>query len=147
LLSEEEATRVGHPDLAEEIRALAGNALRSRVVKEALASPRCFRELPFAAAGDAYLTEGRLDLVFEAGGGLTIVDFKTDQVTSPGEIDARMSAYEPQAMIYARSLSQIARLPVRQVVFFFVRPGVERSIPVDEAFLARGRRLLETGAR
>jgi len=147
LLSEEEATRVGHPDLAEEIRALAGNALRSRVVKEALASPRCFRELPFAAAGDAYLTEGRLDLVFEAGGGLTIVDFKTDHVTSPGEIDARMSAYEPQAMIYARSLSQIARLPVRQVVFFFVRPGVERSIPVDEAFLARGRRLLETGAR
>jgi hypothetical protein len=146
LLSEEEASAAGFPGLAGEVRALAEKALNGRIVREALAAPRYFRELPFAAAGDVWLTEGRIDLVFESGGALTIVDFKTDEVSAEADIAARMDAYEPQALIYARALAQVTGLPVTRVVFFFIRPGVEKAVKVDEAFLARGRRLLETGA-
>jgi len=145
LRSEEEASRAGHPDLSTEVRALVQKALAGEIVKEARLAPRCLRELPFAAAGDSFLTEGRIDLAFESGGALTIVDFKTDDVATETEIDARVAAYEPQALIYARALSQVTGLSVARVVFFFIRPGVERTLPVDEGFLARGRRLLETG--
>jgi len=143
LLSEEAAAESGRPELAGEIVRLVRKALEGRIVKEALASPRCLREMPFVAAGETFITEGRVDMVFESGGGLTIVDFKTDDVTTEAEIAARAALYEPQALIYARSLSQISGLKVHRVVFFFIRPGVERSIRVDEAFLARGRQMLE----
>lgn len=145
LLAEEEADTVGRPDLAGEVRRLARGALQSPIVKEALASPRCFREIPFVAAGDGYLSEGRIDLVFESGGALTIVDFKTDRVTTPEEIEARVASYRPQALAYARALTDISRLRVARVVFHFVRPGVASALKVDEGFLAAGRRLLESG--
>ncbi len=146
VMSEEEAAESGFPEAAGEVHALVRQAIEGRIVKEALASPRFFREIPFAAAGDAYLTEGRIDLVFESGGSLTIVDFKTDDVRTEAEIASRMEAYQPQALIYARALHQIAGLPVSRVVFFFIRRGVERAVKVDETFLAMGRRLLETGS-
>ena len=60
---------------------------------------------------------------------------------------SRVEAYRPQALIYARVLSQISAMPVARVVFLFIRPGVEKVLKVDEAFLMMGRRLLETGAR
>ncbi len=146
LLSEEEAAACGYPGLAAEVRALAEKALRSKIVREALAAPRYFREMPFVAAGDVFFSEGRIDLLFEAGGGLTVVDFKTDKVESESEIDARVEVYRPQASIYACSLSRIAGLPVTRVVLYFIRPDVERSLKVDESFLEQGRRLLETGS-
>ena len=146
LLSEEEADRIGHPDRAAEIQDLVGRTLRSEIVKEALASPRYERELPFAAAGDSWITEGRADLVFEEGGGLTIVDFKTDKVSTKEEIDARMEAYRPQALLYARALHQVTELPIRRVVLHFIRPGTQRAFKVDEAFLSAGRTLLERGS-
>ena len=146
LLCEEEAAEVGRPDLAAEVRELVQVALEGRVVKEALASPRHFREMPFAAAGDTFLTEGRADLVFESGGGLTVVDFKTDRVVTEAEISARVEVYRPQALAYAAALTQATGLAVNKVVFFFLRPGVERALKSDERFLSQGRALLESGS-
>ncbi len=145
LLSEEEADRIGRPDLAAEIRDLVTRTLKSDIVKEALAAPRLERELPFAAAGDAWITEGRADLVFAEGGGLTIVDFKTDQVATKEEIDRRMQDYRPQALVYARAMHMITELPIRRVVLHFIRPGEQRAFKVDESFLNAGRTLLERG--
>ncbi|HET6373161.1 MAG TPA: PD-(D/E)XK nuclease family protein, partial [Candidatus Polarisedimenticolia bacterium] len=146
VLCEEEATAAGHPELTGDVRQLVSRALDSDIIKEALASPRCFREIPFAAAGDTYLVEGRIDLVFESGQGLTIVDFKTDRVETDVDIAARVRLYRPQGLVYARALSEIAGLPARAVVFHFIRPGQSRTLKVDEGFLAEGRRLLETGS-
>ena len=146
LLSEEEALAAGEPDASVEVRGLVGRTLEHRIVKEALSAPRLMREMPFAAAGETWLTEGRIDLVFESGDGLTIVDFKTDQVETEREIASRVEVYLPQAMVYALALSQVTGVSVRRVVFLFVRPGVEKTLKVDEAFLAAGRRLLETGS-
>ena len=145
LLSEEEADRIGRPDLVPEIRDLVQRTLRSDVVREALAAPRLERELPFAAAGDTWIAEGRADMVFEEGGGLTIVDFKTDKVATKDEIDARMEAYRPQALLYARALHLVTELPIRRVILHFIRPGTQRTFKVDEAFLSAGRTLLERG--
>jgi ATP-dependent exoDNAse (exonuclease V) beta subunit len=145
LLSEEEADRIGRPDLVPEIRDLVQRTLRSDVVREALAAPRLERELPFAAAGDTWITEGRADMVFEEGGGLTIVDFKTDKVSTKEEIDARMETYRPQALLYARALHLVTELPIRRVILHFIRPGTHRTFKVDESFLNAGRTLLERG--
>lgn len=145
LLSEEEADRIGRPDLAAEIRDLVARTLKSDIVKEALAAPRLERELPFAAAGDTWITEGRADLIFMDGGGLTIVDFKTDQVTTTEEIVKRAVAYRPQALVYARAMHMITELPIRRVVLYFIRPGAQHVFKVDESFLNAGRTLLERG--
>ncbi|HKY31455.1 MAG TPA: UvrD-helicase domain-containing protein [Candidatus Polarisedimenticolia bacterium] len=143
LLSEEEAGNVGRPGLATQVRQLVEKALASRVIQEALAAPRHFKEVPFVLAGDAFLSEGQCDLVYESGGAFTIVDFKTDAVATEAEIDARAETYRPQAMVYARALGQVAGLPVSRVVLLFLRPGVERVLKVDETFLRQARRLLE----
>jgi ATP-dependent exoDNAse (exonuclease V) beta subunit len=84
--------------------------------------------------------------VFESGGSLTVVDFKTDAVLTAEEIDARAETYRPQALVYARALAQITRLPVSRVVMLFVRADEERVFRVDENFLRQGRLLLESGA-
>lgn len=145
LLSEEEALAAGEPEATAEVRGLVAKTLDHPIVKEALQAHRLMREMPFSAAGETWLTEGRIDLVFESGEGITIVDFKTDQVETEAEIAARVEVYLPQTMVYARAMSQVAGVSVRRVVLLFVRPGVERTLKVDEAFLAAGRRLLETG--
>ncbi len=146
LLCEEEADRIGRPDLAGEIRALVTRTLASDLIRTALAAPRLEREIPFAAAGDSWITEGRADLVFEEGGGLTIVDFKTDDVRTKEECAERAETYRPQALIYAQALHAITALPIRRVILHFVRPGIDHAFRVDEAFLAAGRRLLEHGS-
>ncbi len=145
VLCEEEAAACGLPELAPEVRALVEKALQGHIVREALAAPRHFREIPVAVAGDTYIAEGRIDLVFESGGALTIVDFKTDHVATEAEVAARVEAYRPQALVYGRALAQVSRVPVSRVVFFFIRAGVEKVLKVDDAFQAQARRLLETG--
>ncbi|MGH9868952.1 MAG: PD-(D/E)XK nuclease family protein, partial [Candidatus Polarisedimenticolia bacterium] len=145
VLSEEESARVGRPDLAQEVRRLVERALASPIVREAIAAPRCTREMPFVLAGDTFLCEGRCDLVFESSGSITIVDFKTDAVLTPEEVDARAEIHRPQALIYARALSQITGMTVSRVVLLFVRPDVERVFKVDENFLREGRLLIESG--
>ncbi len=144
VLCEEEAGAAGRPDLAPEVRRLVERALAAPIVKEALAAPRLWRELPFVLAGDTFVSEGRCDLVFESGGGITIVDFKTDAVFSSEEVDARAERHRFQALVYARAVSQIAGLPVTRVVLLFVRPDVERAFRVDEGFLRQGKLLLES---
>ncbi len=146
VLSEEAAAEQGRPDLAAAVRDLVDRALRAPIVKEALASPRLHREMPFAIAGDTWISEGRVDMVFESGGALTVVDFKTDDVSTEAEISARLETYRPQALLYGRAMAQVAGLPVRNVVFHFIRPGVQRSLAVDERFLAEAASLLEKGS-
>jgi ATP-dependent helicase/nuclease subunit A len=145
VLCEEASADVGRPDFAPEVRRLVQRALGSRIVQEALAAPRCFREMPFVLAGETFLSEGRCDLVFESGGTLTVVDFKTDAVLTSEEIDARAESYRPQALVYARALAHITRLPVSRVVLLFVRADAERLFRVDENFLRQGLLLLESG--
>ncbi len=109
------------------IRRVAGGEL----LRRAAASPRRYRELPFLMEIEGRAVRGTADLVFEEGGGLVIVDFKTDAVQT-GEAAGRAEKYAHQGMAYAVGLEAASGKTVREVVFAFLRPGVDLSLPIDE---------------
>ena len=77
-----------------EIEMCARNVLGHDVIRRALASRTCLREVAFTAplpdANDGGLAEGRIDLLFVEDDEITIVDFKTDDVTVD-EVAAQVS--------------------------------------------------------
>jgi ATP-dependent helicase/nuclease subunit A len=147
------AGEYGMPPRASEIAAIARKALDSPVVARALRSRRMLLEAPFTVAlppGEAEraglpegLAEGRIDLLFEEGGAAVIVDFKTDAV-SARDVDDRAAHYRNQALVYAWAVRAATGMPVREVIFLFARPGVERSYAADDAFLAEAERLMRS---
>jgi ATP-dependent helicase/nuclease subunit A len=143
------AAEFGLQERADEIASCARHAISSDVVRRALASPRMLREVAFTAplpeAKDLGLAEGRIDLLFVENGQIVLVDFKTDDVRH-NKLDRRVAAYRTQALVYAWAATRTTGMPVREVVFLFVRLPAERSIPVDAAFLAEAEALLRTPA-
>ena len=74
---------------------------------------------PDAPEGERVLLQGVVDAWFEAGGQITVIDFKSDRV-SPGGERARGEEYRPQIEAYSRALSVILGKPVgRKVLWFF----------------------------
>ena len=73
---------------------------------------------------------------------MTVVDFKTDRVAGPAQIEARTAAYRNQALVYAWATQLATGRPVREVVFVYAHPGVERPIAVDAAFMAEAEALM-----
>jgi ATP-dependent helicase/nuclease subunit A len=136
------AAEHGMAERAGEIRRVAAKALESAVVARALRSSRMLLEAPFTAlAGGDGLAEGRIDLLFEEGGGIVIVDFKTDAV-SAAEVEERTEFYRNQALIYAWAVRRATKTPVREVVFLYARAGVEQTMVVDDAFIAEAETLV-----
>mgnify|MGYP001108965658 FL=1 len=86
-ISRAQATVEGVAGRWEEIQGLARNALDSDAVRAAISSGRYFRELFVSAPINDALIEGFIDLLFEDENGLTIVDYKTDDVDSAEDID------------------------------------------------------------
>ncbi len=141
-------------DLAGPVRELAlGSGLRERETEAAVemirgamgmeifaragAAERCWRELPVLMMEGERLLRGVADLVFEEAGELVVVDFKTDAVGKTGapggnEVDKRAEHYRPQGTAYAMALEGASGLPVREVVFAFLRPGEAVSFGIDE---------------
>ncbi len=154
LLARVVAEEFGLAGREDEIEDLARKALRTNTVQLALAADtgRVLREVPFTAvlpdAPDAPpgVAEGRIDLLFERGGAMTVVDFKTDRVTTPKEIEERTATYRNQALVYAWATQLATGRPVREVVFVYARPGVERAIAVDAAFMVEAEALMRQAA-
>ena len=94
------------------------------------------REVPFTLLREGFLAEGRIDLIYRSKGGWRIVDYKTDD-PPPGGMDSRFEAYRGQGMLYALAASRIVGEPVESVLFFFVRPGEVREIPITDELLER----------
>ncbi len=123
---------------AGEALSLIRRAADGELLRRAAAAPRRWRELPFFALAEGRLLRGFADLVFEEGEDLILCDFKTDRVAA-AEVPARAEHYLPQGAAYALGVEQAAGRRVREVVFSFLRPGVDRALPVDEALLGRAR--------
>jgi ATP-dependent helicase/nuclease subunit A len=89
---------------------LVGSRTLARLA--AIARDVVARELPVLlppdgrADGPVGFVAGTIDLVFRdpARGDLVIVDYKTDEVSTPAEIANRATAYAPQALVYRRAL-------------------------------------------
>jgi ATP-dependent exoDNAse (exonuclease V) beta subunit len=152
-IAREVAKEFGMAARVDEIAAVTRKALAMDVVARARASSFMLLEAPFVAglpsangngAVPEGLAEGRIDLLFEEDGGLVIVDFKTDSVSS-AEIDARVDHYRNQALVYAWAAHRATGMVVREVVFAFARPGIEHATRVDDAFMGEAAGLIAAG--
>lgn len=141
------AREYGFTDRLDELTTCTRNALTSPVVARALRAPRLLREAPFTlAAPGGGLVEGRMDLLFIEEGAVIVVDFKSDNVSSDEAASRTNQQYRHQALAYAWAAHQATGLPLREVVFLYVRVPCEESIPIDDAFLREGDALIRGGA-
>ena len=78
----------------------------------AAALGRCYRETPVTLRqADGAIVEGTVDLVFESGGAMVVVDFKTDR-----ELDGALADYERQVRIYAAAVAAATGVAARPVL-------------------------------
>lgn len=65
------------------------------------------------------LLQGVVDCCFETLEGLTVIDFKTDQVSAGGLLE-RAELYRGQIELYSQALEQLTGRPVaRKMLWFF----------------------------
>jgi ATP-dependent exoDNAse (exonuclease V) beta subunit len=108
--------------------------LKAGSVQRAFAAARRWREVPFVLSRDGVSTDrfagplvtGRVDLVYQDGEELVVVDYKTDRdVTKENAEDHAREHHSGQSEVYARALSAATGLPVREVAFVYCKAGVE----------------------
>ena len=128
-----QALAEGVPDREAEIRRLADSARNAPIVRTAVEGGwRSWREVPVATEIDGTLLEGFVDLLLEQPDGeLVVVDWKTDRVPEPPELDAALDRYSVQGAAYALALEAVLGQTVARCVFVFARaPGgaIERDV-------------------
>ena len=153
-LSRWQAGVEGVSDSVELIEAKARAALASPLVRRAVASGSLRRELHVAApvaslVGDGAavdLFEGFVDLLFDDGDGLVVVDYKTDDVPSDAAVAAALERYSSQGAAYAVALEAATGRPVAEVHFLFLRgtEAVDARVPDLDAVKARVRSALRS---
>ncbi len=67
------------------------------------------------------MIRGRMDLLVPTAQGLTIIDYKTDNVTGK-ELNERAETYSRQMRFYAEAIKKVARTPVSAIQLIFLRP-------------------------
>lgn len=124
----------------QQAQAVDASALRrllaSPLAEEVRQSPHVLREYRFTLLvpareidpqasedGGSVLLQGVADLCFETEGGLAVVDFKTDRVFTPQEVQDRAELYRPQLEAYSLALSRVLERPVIRRVLYFLTPG------------------------
>ena len=87
--------------------------------------------------GDGAVLKGFVDLAFEDGEGLVVVDYKTDQ--PPGGSPGAGARYEPQIASYANALEAATGRPVHRCVLVFVADDAAGEYVLDGPRLAAAR--------
>ncbi len=80
------------------------------------------------AAGERVMLQGVADCLILEPDGLTVVDFKTDRVSSGREAE-RAAVYYGQLRAYAMAIGCIFNRPVRRCVLYFLKTGAEVEVP------------------
>src|ERR1035441_2194650 len=83
---------------------------------------RVAREFDFLMALDDLVIRGQIDLWFEEGGELVVVDYKTDDVTA-AEAHHRARDYQLQLRLYALALERVAGRAPDRAWLHFLRPN------------------------
>ena len=119
------------PAQADEVAALAQAALESAIVRRAADGRRdgqaaYYREVFISAPlPNGTLMEGFIDLLLDEPEGLTIIDYKTDSVETPEDVEQAAQRHATQMGLYAWAAGQVTGKPVRQAVLLFLRPSRE----------------------
>jgi len=73
---------------------------------------RCYRETPVTLRLESgVLIEGNVDLAYDAGGQVVVIDFKTDR-----ELEGALDTYRRQVQIYAHAIAVATGRPTRGVL-------------------------------
>lgn len=83
------------------------------------------QKFSYDTADDMVLLQGVIDCALIEDDGITIIDFKTDQVTD-ATVHERSLQYAPQVGIYADAISKIYEMPIKGVYLYFFR--IHRTI-------------------
>jgi ATP-dependent exoDNAse (exonuclease V) beta subunit len=106
----------------------------SELGRRATSAQRAEREFDFLMALEDVVLHGQIDLWFEEGGELVVVDYKTDDVKA-AEAPARAELYAPQLRLYAVALEFVlGRQPDRAYVFM-LRAGIAVPINLEPTLL------------
>ena len=115
-----------HPEATKLSEVFRKSALGKRLAH----ATRVEREFDFLMNVEDLVIRGQVDLWFEEGGELVIVDYKTDAVNGV-EAHARAHGYELQLRLYAMAVERVAGRPVDRAWLHFLRP--DKTIEVDVA--------------
>jgi ATP-dependent exoDNAse (exonuclease V) beta subunit len=112
--------------------ALAARFEASDLGARAGRSTRVEREFDFLLAIEDIVVRGQIDLWFEEFGELTLVDYKTDEVSAE-EASSRARNYELQLQLYAIAVARAAGRKPNRALFYFLRPNLAIPIELDAA--------------
>ena len=76
----------------------------------------------------AFMTASKLGAVVGVSES-TVVRFATSWATEPEDVDALLARYAPQLALYARALTQITGLPVREKNLFLLEKETGYILP------------------
>jgi ATP-dependent helicase/nuclease subunit A len=106
----------------------------SALGKRAARAPRVEREFDFLMSVDGLVVRGQVDLWFEEGGELVIVDYKTDAVTA-AEAHQRAHDYELQLRLYALAVERVAGRAPDRAWLHFLRPNTVVEVDLAPSLL------------
>jgi ATP-dependent exoDNAse (exonuclease V) beta subunit len=112
------------PDASPEARELKLRFTQSETGLRAARASRIGRETPVLFDYEGLLIRGAIDLWFEEGGELVLVDYKTDSYIS----DERLQEYSMQMRLYAIALSRALERRVDRIILAVLRAGREISV-------------------
>ena len=117
------------------------NALATETVKELIESVKqgsanYYREVFVSTKLGDKLVEGFIDLLIDAPDGITIVDYKTDRLTTE-QVQELGPEYEVQLGLYAWAVGETTGKPVREATLLFLRPQKERRFPDPQALILK----------
>ena len=110
------------PDPAPDALRLAEVFRQSPLARRAARATRVAREFDFLMALDDLVIRGQIDLWFEEGGEVVVVDYKTDDVTA-AEAHHRARDYQLQLRLYALALERVAGRAPDRAWLHFLRPN------------------------
>lgn len=113
---------------------LAGVFHQSPLGRRAARASRVEREFDFLMAVDGLVLRGQVDLWFEEGGELTIVDYKTDAVTGV-EAHERARDYAMQLRLYAMAVERVTGRAPDRAWLHFLRPNTMIEVDLTPSLL------------
>jgi CRISPR/Cas system-associated exonuclease Cas4 (RecB family) len=125
---------LAEPD--EEALRLAGVFRQSPLARRVERATRVEREFDFLMAVEDLVIHGQVDLWFEEGGELVIVDYKTDSVTA-AEAHRRARDRALQLQLYALAVERFAGRAPDHAWLHFLRPNTVVEVDLTPSLLER----------
>ena len=107
---------------------------QSPLGRRAERAARVEREFDFLMAVEDLVVRGQVDLWFEEGGELAVVDYKTDGVNA-AEARERAGDYAMQLRLYAMAVERIAGRPPARAWLHFLRPNTAVEVDLSPSLI------------